>query len=148
MICKQSAAILKHEIMSEDSSASSTIDSCTALHLTDYMYCNKSKEHQQLSSTNDHHFIVDNYSAIKQLSPFVRRKRRLAANARERRRMRNLNMAFDRLRQYLPQLGNDQKLSKHETLQMALTYISELYGILQWTYSSKIKYSFYLCDIL
>lgn len=133
MICKQSKAIAKHEIISEDSSASSTIDSCTVRHLNDYMYCNRSTEHQQLSPTNEHHFIVDKYNAIKQLSPLVRRKRRLAANARERRRMRNLNLAFDRLRQYLPQLGNDQKLSKHETLQMALTYISELYDILQWT---------------
>lgn len=65
------------------------------------------------------------------LSPVIRKKRRLAANARERRRMQNLNQAFDRLRQYLPQLGNDQKLSKHETLQMAQTYIIELYELLQ-----------------
>lgn len=58
------------------------------------------------------------------------KKKRLAANARERKRMQNLNEAFDRLRQYLPKLGNDQKLSKHETLQMAQTYISELYDLL------------------
>lgn len=60
----------------------------------------------------------------------VWKQRRLAANARERKRMENLNEAFDRLRQYLPQLENDQKLSKHETLQMAQTYITELHGIL------------------
>ncbi|EDV92723.1 protein atonal [Drosophila grimshawi] len=67
----------------------------------------------------------------KQISPVVKRKRRLAANARERRRMQNLNTAFDRLRQYLPCLGNDRQLSKHETLQMAQTYISALGDLLR-----------------
>ncbi|XP_030376455.1 protein atonal [Scaptodrosophila lebanonensis] len=67
----------------------------------------------------------------KQISPVVKRKRRLAANARERRRMQNLNQAFDRLRQYLPCLGQDRQLSKHETLQMAQTYISALGDLLR-----------------
>lgn len=67
----------------------------------------------------------------KMLSPMVWQKRRLAANARERKRMEHLNEAFDRLRQYLPKLENDQKLSKHETLQMAQTYISELDQLLK-----------------
>lgn len=64
--------------------------------------------------------------------PVVKKKRRLAANARERRRMQNLNTAFDRLRQYLPSLGNDRQLSKHETLQMAQTYITALCDLLNW----------------
>ncbi|CAD6992451.1 protein atonal [Ceratitis capitata] len=67
----------------------------------------------------------------KQISPVIKRKRRLAANARERRRMQNLNQAFDRLRQYLPCLGNDRQLSKHETLQMAQTYIGALGDLLR-----------------
>ncbi|CAH1728556.1 unnamed protein product [Chironomus riparius] len=67
----------------------------------------------------------------KQIAPIVKKKRRLAANARERRRMQNLNEAFDRLRQYLPSLGNDRQLSKHETLQMAQTYISALCDLLE-----------------
>lgn len=67
----------------------------------------------------------------KQISPVVKKKRRLAANARERRRMQNLNQAFDRLRQYLPCLGNDRQLSKHETLQMAQTYIAALGDLLR-----------------
>lgn len=71
------------------------------------------------------------YKNEKLISPMVWKKRRLAANARERKRMENLNDAFDRLRQYLPKLENDQKLSKHETLQMAQTYISELDQLLK-----------------
>ncbi|XP_066996030.2 protein atonal [Anabrus simplex] len=67
----------------------------------------------------------------KLVSPVVLKKRRLAANARERRRMQNLNKAFDRLRTHLPSLGNDRQLSKYETLQMAQTYINALYDLLQ-----------------
>ncbi|CAB3369761.1 Hypothetical predicted protein [Cloeon dipterum] len=63
-------------------------------------------------------------------SPTVVKKRRLAANARERRRMNGLNEAFDRLREVVPSLGNDHKLSKFETLQMAQTYISALCELL------------------
>ncbi|XP_058117283.1 protein atonal-like [Anopheles ziemanni] len=67
----------------------------------------------------------------KQVPLQIKKKRRLAANARERKRMQNLNDAFDRLRQYLPSLGNDRQLSKHETLQMAQTYITALCELLQ-----------------
>lgn len=68
----------------------------------------------------------------KYVNSTIVRKRRLAANARERRRMQNLNKAFDRLRAYLPSLGNDRQLSKYETLQMAQSYITALYDLLQW----------------
>nr|XP_019563886.2 basic helix-loop-helix transcription factor amos-like [Aedes albopictus] len=67
----------------------------------------------------------------KVIPPVIRRKRRLAANARERKRMHALNDAFDRLRQYLPTIGNDRQLSKHETLQMAQSYISALSELLK-----------------
>lgn len=66
----------------------------------------------------------------KLISPLILKKRRLAANARERRRMENLNKAFDRLRTHLPSLGSDRQLSKYETLQMAQTYISALCDLL------------------
>jgi len=65
------------------------------------------------------------------LLPEVKKKRRLAANARERKRMNGLNDAFERLREHIPDLGNDRKLSKFETLQMAQTYIQALREILQ-----------------
>jgi Helix-loop-helix DNA-binding domain len=61
----------------------------------------------------------------------VVKKRRLAANARERRRMNSLNDAFERLREVVPSLGSDRKLSKFETLQMAQTYIGALTELLQ-----------------
>ncbi|KAJ8668878.1 hypothetical protein QAD02_000137 [Eretmocerus hayati] len=64
-------------------------------------------------------------------SPTVLKRRRLAANARERRRMNGLNDAFDKLRDVVPSLGADHKLSKFETLQMAQTYINALAELLE-----------------
>lgn len=61
----------------------------------------------------------------------VQKQRRLAANARERRRMHGLNRAFDQLRNVIPSFNNDKKLSKYETLQMAQIYISALAELLQ-----------------
>eukprot|EP00095_Tigriopus_kingsejongensis_P010835 snap_masked-scaffold332_size203095-processed-gene-0.5 protein:Tk10835 transcript:snap_masked-scaffold332_size203095-processed-gene-0.5-mRNA-1 annotation:"hypothetical protein DAPPUDRAFT_321192" len=68
--------------------------------------------------------------ATKAVSEQVLKKRRLAANARERRRMDMLNKGFDRLRGVLPGLGPERQLSKYETLQMAQSYISELNELL------------------
>ena len=61
----------------------------------------------------------------------VMKKRRLAANARERRRMDLLNQGFDRLRTVLPGLGPETPLSKFETLQMAQEYIAQLTSLLE-----------------
>uniref|UniRef100_A0A3Q2WNQ4 Atonal bHLH transcription factor 1b n=1 Tax=Haplochromis burtoni TaxID=8153 RepID=A0A3Q2WNQ4_HAPBU len=58
------------------------------------------------------------------------RRTRVAANARERRRMHGLNKAFDELRSVIPSLENEKKLSKYDTLQMAQIYITELSELL------------------
>uniref|UniRef100_A0A2S2QH40 Protein atonal n=1 Tax=Sipha flava TaxID=143950 RepID=A0A2S2QH40_9HEMI len=80
--------------------------------------------------TND--YTPKNPSSKETISPTVARKRRLAANARERRRMNGLNEAFDRLREAIPtSLEDDHKLSKYETLQMAQSYISALCNLLE-----------------
>ena len=61
----------------------------------------------------------------------VMKKRRLAANARERQHMDQLNQGFDRLRTVLPGLGPETQLSKTETLQMAQEYINQLSQLLE-----------------
>lgn len=61
----------------------------------------------------------------------VQKQRRIAANARERRRMHGLNHAFDELRSVIPSLDNEKKLSKYETLQMAQIYINALSDLLR-----------------
>lgn len=68
------------------------------------------------------------------VGPEIVKRRRIAANARERRRMNSLNDAFDKLRDVVPALGSDRKLSKFETLQMAQTYISALNELLSRDY--------------
>lgn len=64
-------------------------------------------------------------------SPTVMKKRRLQANARERRRMNGLNEAFDKLRDVVPAMGDEHRLSKYETLQMAQSYIKALCALLE-----------------
>lgn len=69
-------------------------------------------------------------NTIPKVTPDVMKKRRLAANARERRRMNSLNDAYDKLRDVLPNIGPDKKFSKYETLQMAKTYMDHLRTLL------------------
>jgi hypothetical protein len=64
-------------------------------------------------------------------SPGIMRHRRDAANARERKRMNGLNDAFERLREVVPNLNSDQKMSKIETLLMAQTYIRALARLIE-----------------
>lgn len=68
----------------------------------------------------------------------VEKTRRVAANARERRRMNGLNSAFDRLRTVLPSsmFQQQRRFSKYETLQMAQSYIAALQAILRLNSSS------------
>nr|XP_022309432.1 pancreas transcription factor 1 subunit alpha-like [Crassostrea virginica] len=49
---------------------------------------------------------------------------RKAANVRERKRMFHLNAAFDDLRKRLPAFNYEKRLSRIETLKLAMTYIS------------------------
>ncbi|XP_046370053.1 protein lin-32-like [Haliotis rufescens] len=66
----------------------------------------------------------------KPITKDIQKRRRLAANARERKRMESLNVAFDKLRTVVPSIGDDRQLSKYETLQMAQTYIQALQDLL------------------
>lgn len=59
----------------------------------------------------------------------LKKVRRLSANERERRRMRGLNEAFDRLRAVIPSPPSKQ-LSKYETLLMSQNYIRALQDML------------------
>ncbi|XP_053210097.1 protein lin-32-like [Panonychus citri] len=66
----------------------------------------------------------------KQVPVTTMKKRRQAANARERKRMKSLNVAFNELRSVIPPTG-DRKLSKFEILQMAQKYINILCDLLR-----------------
>ncbi|KAK9506718.1 hypothetical protein O3M35_008603 [Rhynocoris fuscipes] len=83
------------------------------------------------SEWSSQHLTRKRRESLRAPSPTVLRRRRLAANARERRRMNGLNEAFDRLREVIPSIGSDHKLSKFETLQMAQSYIAALCDLLE-----------------
>lgn len=53
-------------------------------------------------------------------------QQRQAANLRERRRMQSINEAFEGLRSHIPTLPYEKKLSKVDTLKLAISYITFL----------------------
>ncbi|NXJ67370.1 BHA15 protein, partial [Rostratula benghalensis] len=59
-----------------------------------------------------------------------RRLRRLESNERERQRMHKLNNAFQALREVIPHVRAENKLSKIETLTLAKNYIKSLTSII------------------
>ncbi|XP_055856531.1 protein Fer3 [Episyrphus balteatus] len=64
---------------------------------------------------------------------------RRAANIRERRRMFNLNEAFDKLRRKVPTFAYEKRLSRIETLRLAITYIGFMTELLTGTPANSHK---------
>jgi len=64
-------------------------------------------------------------------TPIIMKHRRNMANARERKRMNGLNDAFERLREVVPNVNTEQKMSKIETLLVAQTYIKALAKLME-----------------
>lgn len=69
----------------------------------------------------------------------ITHEQRKAANVRERRRMLSLNEAFDQLRLTVPTFAYEKKLSRIETLRLAITYINFLACILEGKDPKDIK---------
>ncbi|CAL8234657.1 unnamed protein product [Boreogadus saida] len=92
--------------------------------------CCASATHQPDRTSTDLTWMDDDGSPEGHVHHGPQKPRRVAANARERRRMHGLNKAFDELRSVIPSLENEKKLSKYDTLQLAQIYITELSDIL------------------
>ncbi|XP_064481533.1 heart- and neural crest derivatives-expressed protein 2-like [Ornithodoros turicata] len=58
-------------------------------------------------------------------------KRRVTANRKERRRTQSINNAFSELRECIPNVPADTKLSKIKTLRLATSYIAYLMDLLE-----------------
>jgi hypothetical protein len=109
----------------------------------------KMKAHQQQQTTTSTKMINKKKSTTyvakrtTQTIYQIEKTRRIAANARERRRMNGLNTAFDRLRTVLPSsmFQQQRRFSKYETLQMAQSYIAALQSILHLNTSSDNDHS-------
>lgn len=75
------------------------------------------------SSNNEHSLGGSNQNGTHKVQRF-------AANVRERRRMLSINSAFEHLRQHVPTFPYEKRLSKIDTLRLAIAYISLLQELL------------------
>ncbi|XP_059480883.1 heart- and neural crest derivatives-expressed protein 2-like [Neocloeon triangulifer] len=69
-------------------------------------------------------------TAVPGLAPVRTVKRRSTANKKERRRTQSINTAFSSLREHIPGIPGDTKLSKIKTLKHAIAYINHLMEML------------------
>nr|XP_054773476.1 fer3-like protein [Lytechinus pictus] len=77
------------------------------------------------------HFPAKILPIVSKAAAYDADTRRLRTNHRERKRMRSLNDAMDRLRNVVPHYPSKQRLSKMETLLLAQSYIMALSNLLQ-----------------
>lgn len=90
-------------------------------------------------------FVMGHNNSLKPENVKPKRKRiinkvqRKAANIRERKRMYNLNTAFDVLRTQVPKFSYEKKLSRIETLRLAITYISFMTDVLHGKDPTEVK---------
>lgn len=84
--------------------------------------------------------LTDPPRCFNRLSQGKSRRRRIitvvqrqAANVRERKRMFSLNEAFDELRRKVPTFAYEKRLSRIETLRLAIVYISFMTDLLENT---------------
>lgn len=104
-------------------------------HGANYFYyerCNNNNNINNSSSSNgtDEDYILSSSSSslLLQKKPIV--KRRNTANRKERRRTLSINNAFADLRDCIPNVPTDTKLSKIKTLRLATSYIGYLLEVL------------------
>lgn len=70
-------------------------------------------------------------------SPTEQPIKRTTANRKERKRTQTMNTAFEDLRQHIPNVPVDTKLSKIKTLRLAISYIRYLNEVLEETKDGK-----------
>ena len=93
--------------------------------------CEKQTSRNRINDEIEHETDIRVCSTTKLSLPTTRQKRRKAANARERSRMRKINTAFNELRQKVPSYTDSDTLSKYDTLLMAQQYICALQELLE-----------------
>lgn len=82
------------------------------------------------SDEDNFFFFTDKHTG----KPVKKQQQRKAANMRERRRMKSINDAFDNLRNSIPSnLNADRRLSKVDTLRLAIRYIGHLSNLVETT---------------
>ena len=84
-----------------------------------------------LQAESRSHTVQHHLSGIREGGLIVRPKRRNTANKKERRRTQSINNAFADLRDCIPNVPADTKLSKIKTLRLAASYIGYLMAVLE-----------------
>ncbi|XP_076460524.1 uncharacterized protein LOC143293507 [Babylonia areolata] len=99
----------------------------------------------KLDTTHPHHHPAASASSRSETKSRKRRvptvAQRRAANIRERRRMFSLNEAFDRLRRRIPTFAYEKRLSRIETLRLAISYIGFMSEIVNGVDPSKVRFT-------
>ena len=129
----QNTVSAKHKPVSlEQPVPETTLEHCTKQRVKAQSNRNR-KDRKNLKRRNPEYEAFSSGSDIEELCSHagLSKQRRVAANARERRRMHSLNVAFDELRAVMPSHDAGRQLSKFETLQMAQTYIQTLEEMLK-----------------
>ncbi|XP_037651316.1 fer3-like protein [Sebastes umbrosus] len=90
------------------------------------------------SDTSEHHLVMHGHHHHHHSRRSKRRRiitvvQRQAANVRERKRMFSLNEAFDELRRKVPTFAYEKRLSRIDTLRLAIVYISFMTDLLENT---------------
>ena len=83
------------------------------------IYCPAVRENTRVLQTTD---MLKNEINDSNLQVEVRH----AANMRERRRMQSINDAFDSLRQHIPTLPYEKRLSKVDTLKLTIGWVQHI----------------------
>ncbi|XP_017042732.1 heart- and neural crest derivatives-expressed protein 2 [Drosophila ficusphila] len=83
----------------------------------------ESQVQQQIYNTNHISYVPTSNTRIV--------KKRNTANKKERRRTQSINNAFSYLREKIPNVPTDTKLSKIKTLKLAILYINYLVNVLE-----------------
>lgn len=96
---------------------------------SNYYMCSSNAENYSLSPLRDEYSKFDFRSTIPEGRPPTF-KRRNTANRKERRRTQSINNAFADLRDCIPNVPADTKLSKIKTLRLATSYINYLMEVL------------------
>lgn len=89
------------------------------------------EEHDQNVNYIQHNSNGKSKPQRKMRKDLRRVNQRSAANQRERRRMKTINDAFEGLRDHIPLSSSERKLSKVDTLRLAIRYIQHLGKLLQ-----------------
>ncbi|XP_014297909.1 neurogenic differentiation factor 1-like [Microplitis demolitor] len=82
------------------------------------------------NNNNNNNNLTSTKSSSRGCTPRERTLRRLESNERERMRMHSLNNAFQSLREVIPHVSKERRLSKIETLTLAKNYIVALTDVI------------------